>query len=308
MLHLTWTHASSNGTECPSPHRTSSYGLTSSFSPPCHPQAPPPSPELRACKSPNTDGTKVLVWQCFDVYVERSSGNVGIMVDDATSTITQVIPKSAGDRAGLAPFDRVVAVNSTPLNGSRLANTALALKRRSPAMLRVERPPRSAWPRLADDISETGDKIWLDAALSFAQGDIDSMVEAMRTLPGSQARRLSVDEVSALALLALARTGSSLQLRAGMLLFDVAAESGHGDLVQHLLLPMITRERAGGAATVDNKAVGGRRASLPRSESVETIVSEDGTCTESDYGMDDKSETYDQISYMDGEESEESEV
>lgn len=36
---------------------------------------------------------------------------------------------------------------------------------------------------------------------------------------------------------------------AGMMLFDVALECGHGDLVQRLLLPMLTRANGGGHDT-----------------------------------------------------------
>ena len=165
------------------------------------------------------------------------------------TTITRVEADSPAALAGLSVFDRILSVDGESLVEGGASLASLVQFKRNP-LVRVERPPRSAWPSVAAGLTSSGfDQEWLGAVEACIVGD-EGLAATCISLLGEHGvawgeRRLTHSEAIAVALRQLATSDDSLHggcggtkhtsAREGELLVEVALEFERHGVVQLLL-------------------------------------------------------------------------
>jgi len=163
--------------------------------------------------------------------------SLGVMYDDQTRRITDVLPDSAADRAGLCPFDTIVEINGEPLPHGVPLRAAIQFAR-SPCF-RIERPHSSMHADIA--LSMGDDPQWISVVLAVLTGDADAVLNGAHALASNgesiTERRLTARDVAAVSLAMRAFTGQPMEalLPVGCLLVECALESSHPQIVQMLL-------------------------------------------------------------------------
>ncbi|KAL1507239.1 hypothetical protein AB1Y20_008088 [Prymnesium parvum] len=79
--------------------------------------------------------------ETLDITVARSSGKLGLVLTMNSSRVMQVTKGSAAESSGIRSFDRIIAVNGSPVTTT--LGDLLAIQQGTTIVLRVERPPPS---------------------------------------------------------------------------------------------------------------------------------------------------------------------
>lgn len=120
--------------------------------------------------------------------IERVNGSFGLQLNDH-NRVTVVKPDSSAEKAKLKPFDRIVKVDGSPLDGRKLAEVAAG---KDGLLLDVERPPASAYMVIVDHENQPESLAFGPYAFEAqAASSRDTLVDqipdaALKALPGKK--------------------------------------------------------------------------------------------------------------------------